>query len=580
MDEMMHLSYLYIKDFAVLKNVGFTFDNHFVFTMTEGVLQIKRDIALPERFWGNGIYSMSAIVGNNGSGKTTALRLIKRLVIDGAPREAGVKVLMVYEQNGELYVFNPTDIKVEAERDIRILNIQNIRKINTLYYSGHFRAYEGSEDMELAGSYEASDGWLLVKDLQDYSNVDTLHLSEPLYNHLQAYNAQNNYRICDVLMLEGLDRLLTSINLPKYVIFSPNRGGWNAIKLDRTGDYELPGEKWTSRYIREQALERIIYYDIINLIAERKGEVGELKDFLQAWMRSSKDDGAINTLGQLLDKIKLTDASQASLNSLLYVMDKLSTLSEFDENSGTFYIHVKKGADKLKALMEEIMKSHFFLTAKFFDIYFAHQLGEGTFLSSGEQELLNLLSRLYYGITVMPQKFGNKESCRLLLLDEAEIGFHPDWQRRYVKILTEFMQYMKVKAGVDFQIVITSHSPIILSDIPVSCVNFLRKRGNTTLVSDEKQTFGENIFNLYRRAFFMEDGLIGEFAQQKIRQWAKDVEENLFSEELEKSISLIGDERIKDYLMREIAGRNIDAEIAYHEEKIKELREAKENRHE
>lgn len=141
---MMHLSYLYIKDFAVLKNVGFTFDNHFVFTMTEGVLQIKRNIALPERFWGNGIYSMSAIVGNNGSGKTTALRLIKRLVIDGAPREAGVKVLMVYEQNGELYVFNPTDIKVDAERNIRFLNIQNIQKINTLYYSGHFRAYEGS----------------------------------------------------------------------------------------------------------------------------------------------------------------------------------------------------------------------------------------------------------------------------------------------------------------------------------------------------------------------------------------------------------------------------------------------------
>lgn len=582
----MHICFLYIYDYGVLKNIGLSFDHRYVFQMSDDALNIERNRhQLPNNFWGQGIYSFTAIVGNNGSGKTTSLQLMKKLFIEGEPRNAGVDVLIIYEQGGQLYAYNPKRLRIKCDAGIRVSNLHERAKIETLYYSGHFQPYTGAEgEMELSGSYDASDGWLLIKDLLDYSNVDTYHLNEPIYNHLSAYYAQNNYRICEVLMLEGLDKLLPTFRLPQYVMIAPNMGGWNAIKLDfQSGfeDLQLPNEQYVSKVIRDKALERIIYYDIINLIAEDKGDRKKLLTFLYAWLNSIRSSNVVRDFEAFIDAYNLSLSEKEPLKAVAYVIGKIEELCSFDTESDTFYINIKKDADKLRSLVNEVLRKRYFLTAKFFDIYYGHNIVGYQRLSSGELEMLNLLSRLYYGITLLPQKYDNKESPRLLLLDEAEIGYHPDWQRQYVKIITEFMQYMRVKSGVDFQIVITSHSPIILSDLPVFCINFLYREGDTTsLVTDEKQTFGENVFRLYRRAFFMKNGLVGEFAQEKIEQWSNDIEEDHITDELKRNVGLIGDERIKDYLMKEMAAKNIDAEIAYHEEKIKQLQEIKRNQYE
>lgn len=497
-----------------------------------------------------------------------------------APRQDETKVIIVYEQQGELYIYNTTDIKVQSRLCITH-PLQERRPIETLYYSGHFQPYTGLEgEMQLTGSYEASDAWLLIQDLQDYSNVDTLHLTEPIYNHLLAYYAQNNYRICEVLALKGLDTILESVRLPRFIQFVPNRGGGQAIKLDKKGRYkelDIPEREYlTSRTIKEQALERIIFYDIINLIAEEKGVKAELTLFLNKWMKEGKDEGVITTFEQYIEGVNVSDETCNVLQSMLFIVRKLIALCDYDERSGTFYIDVKERGDNLRMIIEEVIRSPFLLTAKFFDIIYSHTLGENARLSSGELELLNLLSRLYYGITIAPQRFGNISSPRLLLLDEAEIGFHPDWQRRYIKVLNEFIKYMRVVAGVDFQIVITSHSPIILSDIPACCVAFLRRNGEeTTQVVDEAESFGENVFNLYRRAFFMENGLIGEFAHKKLNQVIEDIETGSVSEATRKTIALVGDDRIRTYLLKRIAVQDIDSEIAFHEERIRELKKVR-----
>ena len=575
----MHLSYLYTTSFDVLQNIGFSFDHRYSFSISDGnTLIIRRNDTIPADFWEQGIYSLTAIIGVNGSGKTTVLRLLKHLFVEGYPRNEDLKVLIVYEQNGELYIYNTTNIKVVAGEGI-VLHPESRRfSLETFYYSGHFQPYMGVDgEMELAGSYEASDAWLLVKDLQDYSNIDSLHLSEPLYNYLLAYFAQNNYRICEILALDGLSELLKTIQLPKFVQFAPNTGGWNAIKLGRISRFdkiEIPREQLTSVDIKEKSIERIVYYDIINLIAEGKGNQSDLLMLLNDWVKAPKNYGIVNALTNYVKERKMAAETYKALGSLLYVVKKMVAICDFDEGSGSFYLDVQKDKDRLRSLLEEVINSQYFLTARFFDFIYSHNLYENTFLSSGELELLNLLSRLNYGISIAPKRFGNIESPRLLLIDEAEIGYHPKLQMQYVRILNEFIHYMRVKGGVDFQIVITSHSPIILSDVPACCVNFLNRENgkSAVIVSDEKETFGENVFNLYRRAFFMKNGLIGAFAQKKLNQVVKDIEEDEVTVNTRKTIALTGDLRIRDYLLRRIASKNIDSEIAYHEAMIQELK--------
>lgn len=577
---MMHVCYIYVFSFGFLKNIGLSLDHRFEFKMEGGKLcVVKRKGGLPKHFWYSGVYSLTAIVGNNGAGKTTALRLMKRLFIEGAPKSEDADVLIVYEQQGNLYVYNSRGIVIDAGPDIHISDMKQRRSIETLYYSGHFQPYTDYEDMELSGSYEASDGWLLVKDLQDYSNIDSLHMSEPLYNHLSAYYAQNNYRICEVLALEGLRDLLQTVRLPRFVLFTPNRGGWNAIKLDRKGRFkglDIPAEQLTTTDLKEQTLERIVYYDILNLIAEGKGEAEELCEFLKEWIDAPKNDGVVMALEhRIIVGPNATEAHKA-LGSLHYVIQKIQTLCEFDDKSQSFYVDVVREGDKLRGLIDELIRSPFFLTARFFDIIYSHNIVGSVRLSSGEQELLNLLSRLYYGITIRPQKYHNLKAPRLLLLDEAEIGFHPEWQRQYIKLLNEFMGYMRVKVGVDFQIVLTSHSPIILSDIPVRCVNFLKRDGDKTeLVSDEKETYGENVFNLYRRAFFMKEGLIGAFANDRLRHLFDKARNGENDEDMMKEVELIGDERIKDALLYEMGNHNYDVARNYYQRKLDELERKK-----
>lgn len=80
----MHLAYIYVPSYMVLKNIGLTFDHRYSFSINDGTLIIDKNMALPDSFWENGIYSLTAIVGNNGCGKTTAMLLMKSLFVEGS----------------------------------------------------------------------------------------------------------------------------------------------------------------------------------------------------------------------------------------------------------------------------------------------------------------------------------------------------------------------------------------------------------------------------------------------------------------------------------------------------------------
>lgn len=180
-------------------------------------------------------------------------------------------------------------------------------------------------------------------------------------------------------------------------------------------------------------------------------------------------------------------------------------------------------------------------------------------VSSGERALLNYMSRLYFASQIndfIPNSGFVWNESVLLLIDEIDLYLHPEWQRQILNdFLTAIQEYFPHSY---FQIIITSHSPIVLSDIPHENSIFLRKDGDK-IVQDKHtaQTFGANIHTLYRDAFFIKDGVaIGAYAKDKINAWITEFKENSISEEeMQKKIALIGEPIIQRRL-EQIAKRH------------------------
>ena len=77
----------------------------------------------------------------------------------------------------------------------------------------------------------------------------------------------------------------------------------------------------------------------------------------------------------------------------------------------------------------------------------------------------------------------------------------------------------------------------------------------------EKQTFGANIHTLLSDSFFMEDGLMGEFAKSKIDKAIKLLnQEHLTQDDLkycEQIISIIGEPIVKNQLQRMLDSKRL-----------------------
>ncbi|MDQ0593678.1 energy-coupling factor transporter ATP-binding protein EcfA2 [Chryseobacterium ginsenosidimutans] len=200
-------------------------------------------------------------------------------------------------------------------------------------------------------------------------------------------------------------------------------------------------------------------------------------------------------------------------------------------------------------------------------------------LSTGEKALLDLYSSIYDYLKIFGDHQYN-ENC-IFLLDEADLGFHPEWKKRYINALTTTLPILtnSVKDKIkNIQIIFATHDPLTLSDIPNTNVAYLKKEPTTTKVlsQDEKPTksFGANITDLLADSFFIKDGLIGDFAKEKIDHVIKYLngdESSLITDKIEaKRIINIIDEPILKYKLEDMYFEKFPEE--YNKEKeIEEL---------
>lgn len=169
-------------------------------------------------------------------------------------------------------------------------------------------------------------------------------------------------------------------------------------------------------------------------------------------------------------------------------------------------------------------------------------------MSTGEILRLNLFSQLYE-ISIQHDNVYPNENL-WILIDEAGSHLHPEWQAGYVEMLRSAASQIFTNRS-NIQIILTTHSPIILSDVPRHDVLYLISKTDETRSIPRDRTFGQNIYKLFEESFFLKS-VSGSLSTSVMDRLEADLAhfEELSAEErevLKATIDIIGEDFIRSH---------------------------------
>lgn len=551
----------------------------------------KENTKFIENFWLNNIQLVSAIVGENGTGKTTILNSL---------REHSSFCKFIYEvQGSDKYIIS-----------------DNAEVNEIIYYSAFFNINQSNSENEN------------FRDLSKYQMMldDTEHENLDLTTLLELHNSENLKRWIKFIELKDVNNFLEKISLPTFDKIKIKVHTIHIDHHDTSYRFRPFFEALKNRIENERTKREQAELDRLNLtkIEEIRQSKATQRIKLELEIISRiilKTQNILERSGnKYLQEGYINDGKTTDSKEFKEAPDSKNAFYWFLENS---YIQLSKESDKIlfpikeiKNLIEtilsylpenkdidnwtefnvnfsqalEINKAYESFLLAFRDNFAYDKKVLMSFspsrnLSSGEKGLYDLFSVLNdfnfraenkihedYSIFNKRKKLSDNF---LLLLDEADLGFHPEWKKRYINIIQQVIPFIFKDRNI--QIIITTHDPLTLSDIPNNNIVYLYKttNGKTELLEQlSKQrptkTFGANISDLLADSFFVNDGLIGDFAKEKIEktiEWINNNKESknrnadTFSKELDyhKKVILIIDEPVVKIKLSEMISELEDA---------------------
>ena len=182
-------------------------------------------------------------------------------------------------------------------------------------------------------------------------------------------------------------------------------------------------------------------------------------------------------------------------------------------------------------------------------------------MSTGEAQYLDLYAALYN--TIKNSGHAKGDTC-VLLLDEPDNRFHPEWSRNFILNLTELLK-TDVFNDYHYQVIITTHSPLLVSDVPRGSIHCLQRESESGAISITKSKFGfmSNINDLITDSFFA-DSIFGAYSEQYVNRLLEQInkaKDRLKTEpgavkeelpELRKQLAVIDDDTIRESIDRYI----------------------------
>lgn len=520
---------------------------------------------------------ITSIVGKNGSGKTSLINHLRKIYDENKDTDKNkyeTKYIVIFEKEGKVILsqkgfletieFNFNEITEEDKENFNIDNeINFFNEFDFIYYSNipNDFSYENDtpkhEDRSLISRYSRYRP-------DDYSDFYSYFKKEEIIKLLKYFsnncieikpNEKNFFNT--VPINEAI------IKLPYISTNSIIRGRYSEQtdeeeinfpisdieqKFEKIIDYEKDSLKKIQIVYMFFLIVRIYEDEKTDIFSDKSFEVNgvskylnemetidDIEAFINFSIRDKKDkvniEKELDVIEKENSKIEYSEITNIKeytklLESFINCKTKQNT-TIFDKKTYSLKINISENNDFLKELIK-LMENSKYLTS-FLEIEYPN-------LSSGEKALFNLMAE-FESVKI------NKTSI-FIIIDELDLYFHPDLQRQLINSLISF--FIKLYKEKHIHMIFTTHSPIILSDIPKENSIFLdkddKKKEIRICTNNYTQTFAQNIHSLYKNAFFLED-TIGAFAKDTIKnviKFLKTVEKDeIEKDEIEKISNII-----------------------------------------
>ena len=566
----MKIRYVWIDLFGNIARQGFNFDMkyRFDFDFKSRTLSINKTGFDPETFFPKNISDVSLIVGENGSGKTTLMEFLTRHLDSTFAKSIVVvgkrvffhpelqQIELAGDAKTEFKIFNNDLIEDRAEfrlllnRHLKVLTFSNGFSERVAWKSNY------ATDMTL-GSYLRKDA---IEDKSNLGFLEKYKLAE-LRRAISFLDRaeSNNDGIVLPFAPDSINKLKCAFRPPgdnriqetlKHYLEVYRLMASRILKVFSRGDIRMLN-RFEARMVASDAIREycfaIVVMNLLSTGAEYKGN----RDKLNA----GQDHGEF--YGEIIKNLEFPGSkflhSEAVTNAFFEVLGALAESAHLDFRPSNSYL-----PNREDTLLQFLFRTQAILVinrpdaGEFLRLYEAMIIQEPFIsfywgLSSGERAFLSMFSRFWEKHEDIISR-GNI----LVLLDEGELHFHPEWQRKYVNYLLTYLPNIFNQAS-SIQIILTSHSPFVISDLPDSNVVYVRRNRAGFMqvlgIELERKTFAANIHHLFADSFFLQGALVGEFAKQKVNgliDYLNERSPNPFEMEHNRMVlNLIGDPYIR-----------------------------------
>ncbi|GAK20034.1 hypothetical protein JCM19052_505 [Vibrio sp. JCM 19052] len=309
----------------------------------------------------------------------------------------------------------------------------------------------------------------------------------------------------------------------------------------------------TLRLIKKNS-ERCIA-NVLDILEKKLDIEVKLLELSQVILNHLEDEIFYSTFE--LNNYESRDTARKEDNSIKILLEREAKLIEFSDRTkhGSSLLQYTKfnplsneisDAGFMEILISDIRDKNVYDLLSFSDFGSIGIRWKG--ISSGHKAFLNLYASIYNEI-----KYTKRTT--LICIDEGDLYFHPKWQ---ISFFSELLSIISKFNSDKVQIVITSHSPFILTEIPNQNVMLLENNcGITTIRDSDFKTFGSELYGLYSNGFFLDDVKVGNFSQEKITGLINRLSQSdyVLSIEDKQLIEIIGNDLLQIQIARILKGR-------------------------